>query len=49
MEKKASGIRRFERVSVVAEGPSCREFAGHPGFGTEAEPPGPGNPNRAHR
>jgi hypothetical protein len=31
MEKKASGIRRFEIVSVVAEGPSCREFAGHPG------------------
>jgi hypothetical protein len=31
MEKKGSAIRRFEVVSVVADGPGCKEFTGQPG------------------
>ncbi|AKJ08361.1 Hypothetical protein AA314_09987 [Archangium gephyra] len=31
MQKKESGIRRFEVVSVVADGPGCREFTGQLG------------------
>ena len=39
MERKASGIRRFEVVSVVADGPSCKVFAGQPGTVIWCDPP----------